>query len=56
MELSEDLSLLGFLSGGWSLLRMLLVLEEDKQINVYVTHTLLKQGSEHEAPARIYKA
>lgn len=35
---------------------MLLVLEEDKQINVYVTHTQLEQGSEHEAPTRICNA
>lgn len=37
MELREDLSLLGFLSGGWSLLRMLLVLEEKKQASIHVT-------------------
>lgn len=31
-EGSEDLSLLGFLSGGWSLLRMLLVLEKEEHL------------------------
>lgn len=30
-QVSEGLSLLGFLSGGGSLLRMLLVLEEEKE-------------------------
>lgn len=31
LQVREVLSLLGFLSGGWSLLRMLLVLEEEKR-------------------------
>lgn len=33
LEESEVLSLLGFLSGGWSLLRMLLVLEKEEEVN-----------------------